>query len=184
MDWRVSLWVTNILFKNADTQSKRQGFFLLFLLFPFYGPTCGVWKVPDQGSHESCSCWPVPQPQQHQTWATSVTDTTACGLARSFVHWARPGFEPPSSWQQCQVLSLLSHEENSKRKGSNESIYLRVAGKRTSVLLNGRVRLCSGQQGRYRPSGGLGHWDSIIMAVTRWGPSWAIRPHRPLRSWR
>ena len=38
---------------------------------------------------------------------------TACGNARSFTHWARPGIEPTSSERQCWGLNPLSCNRNS-----------------------------------------------------------------------
>ena len=30
----------------------------------FQGRTCSIWRLPGQGSNQSCSCWPTPAPQQ------------------------------------------------------------------------------------------------------------------------
>ena len=62
--------------------------------FSFYGCTCGIWKILDWGSNQSCSCWPAPQP--HQNRAASVSYATACGNARSVTLWVRPGIKPAS----------------------------------------------------------------------------------------
>lgn len=40
----------------------------------------------------------MPQPQQHGTWAASVTYTTTHGNAGSPTYWARPGIKPEFSW--------------------------------------------------------------------------------------
>ena len=65
--------------------------------FPFQGCTHGIWRVPGQGSNQSCSCRPAPQPQQRCIRALSATYTTAHGNAGSLTHGARPGMEPASS---------------------------------------------------------------------------------------
>ena len=44
--------------------------------------------------------------QQHETWATSVTYTTAHSNAGSLTHGARPGIEPLSSWM---LLGFANH---------------------------------------------------------------------------
>ena len=67
-----------------------------------------------RGRLQSCSCRPTPQSQQHGIQAALVTYATACGIAGSLTHWARPGIEPVSSWRLCWVLSLLSHNGNSR----------------------------------------------------------------------
>lgn len=45
----------------------------------------------------SCRGHPTPQPQQCQTWATSMTDTAAHRDAGTLTHWAGPGIGPTSS---------------------------------------------------------------------------------------
>ena len=42
---------------------------------------------------------------QLQIWAASVTYTAADGNARSLIHWARPGVEPPFSWILVRFLN-------------------------------------------------------------------------------
>ena len=91
-------------------------------LFFFQGRTHCIWKFPGQGWNWSCKCWPTPQPQQRQIRVAFATYTTAFGNTRSLTHWARPGTEPTSSQTLCQVLSLLSHSENSKCLPSYERI--------------------------------------------------------------
>ena len=72
-----------------------------------------MWKLPGQGSNQSCSCWPTPQPWQHQIWATCATYTVACSNTGSLTHQARPGMEPASSQTLCWILNPLSHNGNS-----------------------------------------------------------------------
>ena len=45
------------------------------------------------------------QPQQCQTWATSVTYTIAHSNAGSLTHWARPGIKPESLWMLVRFIS-------------------------------------------------------------------------------
>ena len=55
--------------KLRDKRRKSSGylffpFFLFFFFFFILGPPYSIWKFPDQGSNQSCSCGPIPQPQQ------------------------------------------------------------------------------------------------------------------------
>ena len=91
---------------------------------PFYSHTCGIWRLPGQGSNRSCSCLPTPQTQQRRIQATSVTYMAACGNDGSLTHRARPGIEPASSRRQHQVLHPLSHNGNSNLLIFNDLIFL------------------------------------------------------------
>ena len=52
---------------------------------------------------------------------------------RSLSHWGRPGIEPASSQGQCQVLSLLSHNENSCQQWFLSNFW--TISKRFKILL-------------------------------------------------
>ena len=83
------------------------------IFFFFKGRTCSIWKLPGQGSTQSCS-WSLchSHPQLQQIPAASVTYATACSNAGPLPYWARPGME--SSWMLYQVFNLLSHSRNSR----------------------------------------------------------------------
>ena len=76
-----------------------------FFLFIFLGTQLQHMEVPRLGSNQSCSRWPIPQPQWREIRAKSSTYTTAHGNTRSLTHWARPGFEPASSWILVRFVS-------------------------------------------------------------------------------
>ena len=84
------------------------------VLFSFQGHTCGMWRFPDQGLNQSCSCRPMPQPQQRRIQGASVTYAAAHGNAGSLTHRVRSGIETTSSQTLCQVLNPLSHSGNSQ----------------------------------------------------------------------
>ena len=92
--------------------TKIQHFF-----FSFYGHTWGICKFPGWGLNWNCSCWPTTQSQQCQIQAASGTHTTACSNAEFFIHWIKH----TSSQILCQVLNLLSYNENSKIQHSNSN---------------------------------------------------------------
>ena len=72
--------------------------FLFFTSFFFYGYTCGIWKFPDYGLNQSCSCRPRPRPQQHKIWAI------ICDLSHSF--WQHQVHNPWSKArdQTCTLM--------------------------------------------------------------------------------
>ena len=83
-------------------------FFFVFLSFcHFLGHSCGIWRLPGQGSNQSCSHRPMPELQQHRIWAVSATYTTAHGNAGSLTHWARPGIKPATSWF---LVRFINHQ--------------------------------------------------------------------------
>ena len=88
---------------------KQQSIFLSFFSFLWQH----LWhiEVPGLGVNLELQLQPTPQPQIQ---ATSMTYAVACSNTGSLTHWARPGSEPTSSWGQCWVLNLPSHNGNSK----------------------------------------------------------------------
>ena len=70
----------------------------------------------ERGLNRNCCRRPTPQPQPRRIRAVSATCSTACSNARSWTRWARPRFEPASSWilvgfitaePQQELLTLL-----------------------------------------------------------------------------
>ena len=56
------------------------GSFWFCYFFSFYSCTCGTWRVPGQGSDQSCSCRPISQPWQHRIQAMSCVCNPHCSL--------------------------------------------------------------------------------------------------------
>ena len=84
---------------NKSLDDKILHCFICCLFFClFYSWTWGIWKFPGQELNWSCSGQATPQPQQLQILAAYMNYTTAHGNARSLIQWAKPGFEPTSSW--------------------------------------------------------------------------------------
>ena len=54
----------NLCWPIQNFPRYKDNAFSFFLFFSFYGHTCGIWKFPGYGSHQSCSCWPVQQFRQ------------------------------------------------------------------------------------------------------------------------
>ena len=81
--------------------------------FLFRIGTCCVWNFPGQVSNQSCSCQSTPQSQQHSTWATSATYTTAHGNIGSLTHWVRPEIKPisTSSWILVRFITTEPQQE-------------------------------------------------------------------------
>ena len=91
----------------------QKGLFVSFFFFflSFEGHTRDIWRFPAYRSIQRYSCRPAPQPQQRQTWAVSVTYTTAHAKAGSLTHWERPGIEPTISWFLVGFISAVSWRE-------------------------------------------------------------------------
>ena len=56
----------------------------------------------------------MPQPQQCQSWAASVTYTTAHSNAGSLTHWVRPGIKLASPWILVGFISAAPQWEPPK----------------------------------------------------------------------
>ena len=86
-----------------------EGLNFLFLLFRATPVAYGGSQARDliRATAAGLHC----QPQQCQIQATSVTYITAHGNARSFIHWARPGIEPTTSWFLVGLVSAAPQWE-------------------------------------------------------------------------
>ena len=99
------------LLKNIFEKCDSNLFVLFFFVFFFQGHTCGIWRLPGEGSNQSYSCRPTTQPTwdpshiydlHHRSWQCWILNP----LRESRGSNLRPhGYQSDSF--------LLSHKRNS-----------------------------------------------------------------------
>ena len=89
----------NVIYHHLYTRMEKPLFFIYFFVFlPFLGPLLRHMEVSRLGVQSEL--WPLAYNRASSAGSKpqSATYTTAHSSTRSLTHWARPGFEPATSW--------------------------------------------------------------------------------------
>lgn len=118
-------------------------------------------EVPRLGAESGLQLRPIPQPWQNWIQAASATYMAADG---SLTHWVRPGIEPASSWTLCQVLTLLSCNENDHFSIFEDTPTLLLNSSLLKNILSGTINM---------PAHSFPPYPLFLAVPAAFGSSWA-----------